>query len=293
MSARPGRILDTIPVRSRPVRCRRSCSAFSPASFHRAQHHRRRARCRATLHRVRALGRSNTAADPCAYRLPLALPAIVSGLRVGTGLVVLGVVVTEMLASLGGIGFLISYHRALLRYGPYLLRHATRAPRRGGGERRAHSPRSPRRLLARTGGGLGAHRPIRSSESTRGAFTRSRRLRAELREAAHHQGTLRPGRPIQGGDPRPGRAVPQGLSPRDTGFLVHGTTVATNAVLEGAGVRAGLLITRGFRAVYEARGWVRPEPGELLDPFFRKPPLLIPQSRTEEISGRLDSTRER
>src|SRR3984893_15616268 len=80
----------------------------------------------------------------------------------------------------------------------------------------------------------------------------------------------------------------EGLSPRDIGFLVHGTTVATNAVLEGAGVRAGLLITRGFRAVYEARGWVRPEPGELLDPFFRKPPLLIPQSRTEEISERLD-----
>jgi N-methylhydantoinase A len=80
----------------------------------------------------------------------------------------------------------------------------------------------------------------------------------------------------------------EGLSPRDIGFLVHGTTVATNAVLEGAGVRAGLLITRGFRAVYEARGWVRPEPGDLLDPLFRKPPLLIPQSRTEEISGRLD-----
>src|SRR5262249_42216364 len=44
-----------------------------------------------------------------------------------------------------------------------------------------------------------------------------------------------------------------GLTPREIGFLVHGTTVATNAVLESAGVRAGLLITRGFRAVYEAR----------------------------------------
>jgi NitT/TauT family transport system permease protein len=49
--------------------------------------------------------------------LPLALPAIVSGLRVGTGLVVIGVVVTEMLASLGGIGFLISYHRTLFDTG--------------------------------------------------------------------------------------------------------------------------------------------------------------------------------
>lgn len=48
---------------------------------------------------------------------PLALPAIMSGLRVGTGLVVIGVVVTEMLASLGGIGFLISYHRTLFNTG--------------------------------------------------------------------------------------------------------------------------------------------------------------------------------
>jgi N-methylhydantoinase A len=79
-----------------------------------------------------------------------------------------------------------------------------------------------------------------------------------------------------------------GLVPREIGFLVHGTTVATNAVLESAGVRAGLLITRGFRAVYEARGWVRPDPIELLDTFFRKPPLLVPQSRTEEIPERMD-----
>ena len=48
---------------------------------------------------------------------PLALPSIVSGLRIGTGLVVIGVVVTEMLASLGGIGFLISYHRTLFNTG--------------------------------------------------------------------------------------------------------------------------------------------------------------------------------
>src|SRR5262249_45098083 len=79
-----------------------------------------------------------------------------------------------------------------------------------------------------------------------------------------------------------------GVAPRDIAILVHGTTVATNAVLESAGVRAGLLITKGFRAVYEARGWVRPDPTELLDPFFRKPPLLVPQARTEEVGERMD-----
>jgi NitT/TauT family transport system permease protein/taurine transport system permease protein len=48
---------------------------------------------------------------------PLALPSIVSGLRVGTGLVIIGVIVTEMLASLGGVGYLISYHRTLFNTG--------------------------------------------------------------------------------------------------------------------------------------------------------------------------------
>jgi N-methylhydantoinase A len=79
-----------------------------------------------------------------------------------------------------------------------------------------------------------------------------------------------------------------GVAPREIVSLVHGTTVATNAVLESAGVRAGLLTTKGFRAVYEARGWVRPDPAELLDPFFRKPPMLVPQARTEDIPERID-----
>ena len=44
---------------------------------------------------------------------PLAIPSIVSGLRIGTGLIVIGVIVAEMLASRDGIGFLITYHRTL------------------------------------------------------------------------------------------------------------------------------------------------------------------------------------
>ena len=44
--------------------------------------------------------------------LPLALPGIISGLRIGTALVVIGVVVSEMLASFEGLGFWISTHRS-------------------------------------------------------------------------------------------------------------------------------------------------------------------------------------
>jgi len=79
-----------------------------------------------------------------------------------------------------------------------------------------------------------------------------------------------------------------GVDPSAIEFLVHGTTVATNAILEGKGARTGLLITRGFRAVYEGRGWSQPPPEDLADPFYVKPTLLAPQSLTEEITERLD-----
>ncbi|MDB5594256.1 MAG: Methylhydantoinase [Hyphomicrobiales bacterium] len=84
------------------------------------------------------------------------------------------------------------------------------------------------------------------------------------------------------------RLFDDGVAPADVSLFVHGTTVATNALLESKGVRTGLLITRGFRGVYEARGWSQPAGSDLLDTFYRKPPLLVPQSLTEEVVERLD-----
>ncbi|MPZ55361.1 MAG: ABC transporter permease subunit [Rhizobiales bacterium] len=75
---------------------------------------------RAVEQRYFMFARSVGASVPQTYArivLPLALPSIVSGLRVGTGLTVIGVLVTEMLASLGGVGYLISYHRTLFNTG--------------------------------------------------------------------------------------------------------------------------------------------------------------------------------
>ena len=57
---------------------------------------------------TRSIGAS-TAQSYLRIYLPLALPAILSGLRIGTSLVVIGVIVCEMLASVDGIGFWISY----------------------------------------------------------------------------------------------------------------------------------------------------------------------------------------
>jgi NitT/TauT family transport system permease protein/taurine transport system permease protein len=53
--------------------------------------------------------------------LPLALPPIVAGLRIGTALVVSSVILAEMLASLDGLGFWISYHRTLFNTGHVYL----------------------------------------------------------------------------------------------------------------------------------------------------------------------------
>ena len=48
-------------------------------------------------------------------------------------------------------------------------------------------------------------------------------------------------------------------APGELGLIIHGTTVATNAVLERKGARVGLIMTDGFRDVLEMRRRDRPE----------------------------------
>jgi len=53
--------------------------------------------------------------------VPLALPSVMSGLRLGTSLVIAGVVLTEMLASTDGLGFWITYNRTMFNTGQVYL----------------------------------------------------------------------------------------------------------------------------------------------------------------------------
>lgn len=53
--------------------------------------------------------------------IPMSLPSIVAGMRIGTSLAIIGVVVAEMLASLGGIGYLITSSRNLYQVGDVYL----------------------------------------------------------------------------------------------------------------------------------------------------------------------------
>ena len=73
----------------------------------------------------------------------------------------------------------------------------------------------------------------------------------------------------------------------DVAFFAHGTTVGTNAVLEGKGSTTGLLMTEGFNAIYEVRGGIRPGKVELVDPRYRKPEPLVPLRRTRYVRERV------
>jgi len=52
---------------------------------------------------------------------PMALPSIIAGMRIGLALIIIGVVVAEMLASVGGIGFLITSYRNIFEIGHVYL----------------------------------------------------------------------------------------------------------------------------------------------------------------------------
>ena len=72
---------------------------------------------------------------------------------------------------------------------------------------------------------------------------------------------------------RVGAALP------DVGRIVHGTTVATNAILEGTGARVAVLTTRGFRDVLEIGRGNRPKLYDLK--FVPRPPLVARPYRLE------------
>ena len=66
--------------------------------------------------------------------------------------------------------------------------------------------------------------------------------------------------------------------------VVHGTTVATNAVLEQRGARTALVTTEGFRDVLELRRLRIPR---MYEPFWRKPDPLVPRRLRFEVRERM------
>ncbi|WP_370300894.1 hydantoinase/oxoprolinase family protein [Pseudooceanicola sp.] len=79
-----------------------------------------------------------------------------------------------------------------------------------------------------------------------------------------------------------------GVKPEDISLVLHGTTVATNAVLEGKGSRVGLLTTAGFEHVLHlAKSWT---PGPLFGWIVMdKPDPLAALKDTRGIPERMDA----
>jgi N-methylhydantoinase A len=75
-----------------------------------------------------------------------------------------------------------------------------------------------------------------------------------------------------------------GAAPEDIEEVVHATTVATNAILEGKGARTALLTTEGFRDVVEIARLRMPE---LYNLNYEKPVPLVPRGRRYEVPERL------
>ncbi|HEV8022766.1 MAG TPA: hydantoinase/oxoprolinase family protein [Candidatus Lustribacter sp.] len=73
-------------------------------------------------------------------------------------------------------------------------------------------------------------------------------------------------------------------SPRDAEFIIHGSTVAINAILERDGAKTALVTTAGFRDVYEIGRVNRPDSFNLA---FRKHVPLVPRALRFEVNERM------
>jgi N-methylhydantoinase A len=72
---------------------------------------------------------------------------------------------------------------------------------------------------------------------------------------------------------------------RECALFVHGSTIATNTVLEGKGARTGVLTTEGFRDSLEIRRGQRDDPWSHREPY---PPVLVARELRRPVRGRID-----
>jgi len=73
---------------------------------------------------------------------------------------------------------------------------------------------------------------------------------------------------------------------RDCALFVHGSTVATNTILEKKGAKVGLLTTEGFRDSLEIRRGIRENQWDHRAPF---PEVLAPRYLRLPVRGRIDA----
>jgi N-methylhydantoinase A len=77
-----------------------------------------------------------------------------------------------------------------------------------------------------------------------------------------------------------------GIAPADVGLIIHGTTLATNALIERKGAKTALVTTEGFRDVVEIRHENR---FEQYDVDIDLPPPLVPRRLRLPVRERIDA----
>ncbi|MCY1334328.1 Acetophenone carboxylase gamma subunit [compost metagenome] len=77
-----------------------------------------------------------------------------------------------------------------------------------------------------------------------------------------------------------------GIAASEVAHIGHGTTVATNLIIERKGAKVGLITTQGFRDILEIGRQTRPH---LFDYSVAKPPVLVPRVHRIEVPERLDA----
>ena len=78
-----------------------------------------------------------------------------------------------------------------------------------------------------------------------------------------------------------------GLAPGDVGTVIHGTTLATNALIEHRGATVGAIVTEGFRDILEI---ARERRYDQYDLYIEKPDTLVPRERVATVSERVSAT---
>src|SRR5690349_4377701 len=74
-----------------------------------------------------------------------------------------------------------------------------------------------------------------------------------------------------------------GIAPSDITYLIHGTTLAVNTIIQRRGARSALLVTRGFRDILNIGRHRIPD---VFNFFSELPAPLLPRSRVFEIAER-------
>ncbi|GGF50233.1 methylhydantoinase [Azorhizobium oxalatiphilum] len=79
------------------------------------------------------------------------------------------------------------------------------------------------------------------------------------------------------------------LAPEQVAVLVHGTTVATNALLERRGSKIAFITTEGFRDVLELGRTTRLVPRTLYDPYFKRSAPLVERRHRLTVPERTEA----